>query len=103
MYTYTQAHAGRLAALEGELKAAVEAKERLQQQAGALASASGGVPSAAAQALASLPRDLNLTERLAQVVELENALHGERAEKERFKFFAQQCVGVASTGCDNLG
>ena len=73
----------------------MEAKERLQQQAGALASASGGAaPSAAAQALASLPRDLNLTERLAQVVELENALHGERAEKERFKFFAQQCVVV---------
>lgn len=33
---------------------------------------------------------LDLTERLGRVVELENALHAERAEKERFKYFAQQ-------------
>ncbi len=97
MWWTTQAHADRVAALEAELAAAAEARDRLQQQAGGALVATGGggqAPSAAQQALASLPRDLNVTERLSQVAELENALYAERAEKERFKFFAQQCVGA---------
>lgn len=94
---HTQAHADRLAALEAELRAANEAKAQLQQQAasGALVPSSSAAPqqpSAAAQALTALGGSvgLDLTERLGRVVELENALHAERAEKERFKFFAQQ-------------
>ena len=77
-----------VAHLEGELRAEREAHAALQRQA---ASATARAPpTAAAQAMASFAQDLNLTERLNKVAELETALHNERSEKERFKFFAQQ-------------
>jgi len=74
--------------LEGELRAEREAHAALQKQAAS--STARGPPTAAAQAMASFAQDLNLTERLNKVAELETALHNERSEKERFKFFAQQ-------------
>jgi len=83
-----KAHREQVAHLEGELRAEREAHAALQRQA---ASATArGPPTAAAQAMASFSQDLNLTERLNKVAELETALHNERSEKERFKFFAQQ-------------
>jgi nucleoprotein TPR len=83
-----QEHQERLALLEEELRAERKARAALEKQAPVGASA---LPqTAAARALASLTQDVSLTERLNQLADLETALHKERSEKERFKFFAQQ-------------
>jgi len=83
-----QEHQERLTLLEEELRAERKARAALEKQAPVGASA---LPqTAAARALASLTQDVSLTERLNQLADLETALHKERSEKERFKFFAQQ-------------
>ena len=73
--------------LESELRREKEANEKLQKEKSASLTSR---PTAASQAFASLPQDLNLTERLNKVAELETQLLNEKSEKERFKFFAQQ-------------